>query len=177
MDRVEQSENEVIPEMVNLTNAPNPATTNPEVRSQIDPQAIVESVTIPRPDKQRHYIAAFLFSLYFGWLGVDRFYLAKYFTGILKMLTLGGLGFWAVIDTRLIMVGAMKDHWGNPLLDAKRYRKFARNTVLFTYLAVFLFILLMVISVILAIPQLQSSYDQILELNKLLNGSGQYPGL
>jgi TM2 domain-containing membrane protein YozV len=41
-------------------------------------------------------------SVIFGWLGVDRFMMGKIWTGLLKLITLGGLGFWWLIDIILI---------------------------------------------------------------------------
>ena len=42
-------------------------------------------------------------SVIFGWLGVDRFMMGKVGTGILKLITLGGLGAWWIIDIILIV--------------------------------------------------------------------------
>jgi TM2 domain-containing membrane protein YozV len=44
-----------------------------------------------------------------GWSGIDRFYLKRYFTGILKLITLGGLGFWWILDIFLILIGQLKE--------------------------------------------------------------------
>jgi len=41
-------------------------------------------------------------SVVFGWIGVDRFIMGKIGTGILKLITLGGLGIWWLIDLILI---------------------------------------------------------------------------
>ena len=39
--------------------------------------------------KQRHFLAVFFISFMWGTLGVDRMYLGKWGTGILKLITLG----------------------------------------------------------------------------------------
>ena len=41
-----------------------------------------------------------------GTLGIDRFYLGCSFTGILKLLTFGGLGVWALVDFIRIATGS-----------------------------------------------------------------------
>jgi TM2 domain-containing membrane protein YozV len=41
-------------------------------------------------------------SIIFGVLGVDRFIMGKIGTGILKLITLGGLGIWWLVDVILI---------------------------------------------------------------------------
>jgi len=41
-------------------------------------------------------------SLFFGWLGVDRFMMRQIFTGLLKLVTFGGLGIWYLVDVILI---------------------------------------------------------------------------
>jgi TM2 domain-containing membrane protein YozV len=59
--------------------------------------------------------ATFLFAWFFGALGVHRFYLGRWKTGILMLITLGGLGIWYLIDYFLVGCGAMTDAKGNQL--------------------------------------------------------------
>jgi TM2 domain-containing membrane protein YozV len=50
-----------------------------------------------------------------GALGNDRFYVGHIGLGILKLITCGGLGIWALIDIILIAVDRIRDKDGLPL--------------------------------------------------------------
>lgn len=68
----------------------------------------------------KSFLVAFLLSLFLGVFGVDRFYLGKIGTGILKLVTLGGLGVWATIDFILILAGHTKAKDGSELQGHKK---------------------------------------------------------
>ncbi len=62
---------------------------------------------IPQSDKSG--LACLLLLLFVGWLGAHRFYVRKVGTGLLFILTFGGLGIWWLIDLILIVTGAFTD--------------------------------------------------------------------
>ncbi|KAJ3112973.1 hypothetical protein HDU96_003934 [Phlyctochytrium bullatum] len=66
----------------------------------------------PRCTSDKSYVVAVLLSGFFGTLGIDRFYLGFVVSGILKLVTAGGFGFWWVIDFILIAVNAIPDSHG-----------------------------------------------------------------
>ena len=55
---------------------------------------------------------AILLCFFLGFLGFHRFYVGKIPTGILMLVTLGGLGIWQLIDLISIILGAFKDKEG-----------------------------------------------------------------
>lgn len=63
----------------------------------------------------KNFVVATLLCLFVGVFGVHRFYVGKIGTGILQLITIGGLGIWALIDLIMIIVGAFKDKQGLPI--------------------------------------------------------------
>lgn len=63
----------------------------------------------------KRILPAALLCFFVGFLGVHRFYVGKIGTGILQILTFGGLGIWALIDFIMIVVGSFTDKQGNKL--------------------------------------------------------------
>jgi len=63
----------------------------------------------------KRILPAFLLCFFFGFFGVHRFYVGKFFTGILMILTLGGLGIWVLVDFIIIIIGSFTDRQGNKI--------------------------------------------------------------
>lgn len=63
----------------------------------------------------RSKTAMALFCFFLGGLGVHRFIVGKVGTGILMLLTLGGLGIWTLIDFIVILCGNFTDKDGNKI--------------------------------------------------------------
>ncbi|KAF9346798.1 hypothetical protein BGX34_003609 [Mortierella sp. NVP85] len=64
----------------------------------------------------RSYPIALLLSIFFGYVGIDRFYLGYIITALLKLITAGGLGIWYIVDIVIIAIGALPDHNGCALV-------------------------------------------------------------
>jgi len=73
----------------------------------------------------KSFLAAWLLSLLLGVLGVDRFYLGKVGTGILKLVTVGGIGIWYLVDLIILLAGGTRDKQGNKLADYDKYKVMA----------------------------------------------------
>lgn len=77
--------------------------------------------------KQKNRILALILGATLGVLGMDRFYLGKNVSAIIKAITFGGLGFWWFIDNAMMLIdaflysfgkdnGMVKDAAGNNLI-------------------------------------------------------------
>ena len=60
----------------------------------------------------RSWVVTLLLCWFFGVLGIHRFYVGKTGTGLIQLLTGGGLGIWALIDFIMILFGAFTDENG-----------------------------------------------------------------
>jgi TM2 domain-containing membrane protein YozV len=145
-----------------------PQTTSPEpvVAPVVQPtvQPIVQPVVEATPEiktkkipRQRHFLILFFFSFMWGTFGVDRMYMGLYGTGILKLLTFGGLGLWTMSDFIIVMTGTFKDKQGRVALQAEEYKKFASRTVFW-------------FTIILAVTILASGAELIFSISQIASG-------
>ena len=62
---------------------------------------------------EKRILPTFLLFLVLSWpLGAHRFFLKRYASAILFIITIGGFGIWWIIDFILIVTGTMKDDRG-----------------------------------------------------------------
>lgn len=70
---------------------------------------------LPGVFSDKEWLVALLLSLLIGGLAIDRFYLGYVGLGVVKLLTCGGFGIWALIDIILIAMNRLPDIDGLPL--------------------------------------------------------------
>ncbi len=93
--------------------------------------------------------------------------MGKIWTGLLKLLTFGGLGIWAIIDLTMVMSGSMRDKQGNEMLEYARYKKLANRTVLISTLVILLLAVLTIVSIAYGISEFMQSGG----VNKIIQGA------
>lgn len=67
---------------------------------------------------EKGFVPAILLCFFLGGFGIHRFYVGKIGTGLLQLITLGGLGLWVLVDFIMIVTGSFKDSEGMTLKPA-----------------------------------------------------------
>jgi len=89
----------------------------------IDAEAVVCTscgVMQPLPRElatEKRILPAGLLCFFLGVFGAHRFYVGKIGTGILQLVTLGGLGIWMLVDLIMLVTGEFKDKDGNRITE------------------------------------------------------------
>jgi len=64
---------------------------------------------------EKGFVPTILLCFFLGTFGIHRFYVGKIGTGILMLITFGGLGIWTLVDFIIIVCGNFKDKDGLPI--------------------------------------------------------------
>lgn len=75
------------------------------------------------PEGDKSYVATVVLSYLFGMFGADRFYLGKTRSALVKLFTLGGFGYWWLIDLLITLFGGQRDVWGLRLRGYEQHKK------------------------------------------------------
>lgn len=82
--------------------------------SAVPPDIPEKPITHP-PVSPKNWLVTVLLSFFLGYLGVHRFYAGKIGTGVLMLVTCGGVGVWALIDFIMVLLGRFQDSDGLPI--------------------------------------------------------------
>lgn len=78
--------------------------------------------TSARETSQKNRTIALLLCIFFGYLGIHRFYVGKKGTGVIWMFTAGVVGLGWIIDLVTIAIGGFYDSTGDVLRDWKIHK-------------------------------------------------------
>lgn len=106
------NDSSISPEQLNTT--PGSLST-PSLPNQTEQQITATS--------DKSYVVAWFLSLFLGTFGIDRFYLGRTGTGVLKLITFGGLGIWILVDWFCITLGVTRDRQGRLLSGYSKNRR------------------------------------------------------
>ena len=78
----------------------------------------MEGAPMAAPVSDKGFVPAVLLCFFVGVLGIHRFYVGKIGTGILQLVTFGGLGIWVLVDFVMLVTGNFTDANGDPIKPA-----------------------------------------------------------
>jgi len=63
----------------------------------------------------KDFVPAALLCYFLGFLGMHRFYTGKIITGLLMLVTFGGMGIWTMVDFIMLVTDSFRDADGLPI--------------------------------------------------------------
>ncbi|TAH34281.1 TM2 domain-containing protein [Candidatus Saccharibacteria bacterium] len=106
------------------------------------------ATTVTGINHEKSYVKTLIFSAMFGYFGVDRFYLGKIGTGVLKIVTFGGLGIWVLVDFIITLVGGAREK-GKESLELEDTGKYKPFFIRLTLVWVGIYIAIIVLELLL----------------------------
>ncbi|MEY3182190.1 MAG: hypothetical protein RLZ35_175 [Pseudomonadota bacterium] len=92
---------------------------------------------------EKSAVVTLLLCIFFGSFGIHRFYVGKWFTGILMLITFGGFGIWYLVDIALLVSNRFTDAHCRVIELAKKPINFKTIiTVIAVFIAIFYGILI-----------------------------------
>eukprot|EP00928_Gymnodinium_smaydae_P062722 TRINITY_DN46515_c0_g1_i1.p1 TRINITY_DN46515_c0_g1~~TRINITY_DN46515_c0_g1_i1.p1 ORF type:complete len:178 (+),score=22.65 TRINITY_DN46515_c0_g1_i1:69-602(+) len=82
---------------------------------------------LSEPPLKNKVVLAIIYTFSLGLCGIDRCYMGQWILGTIKCLTLGGFGFWALIDSLVILANLMQKETSINMLGF--YARFSQDEV------------------------------------------------
>ena len=78
---------------------------------------MTSSLALPDGPSEKSRGVALALATLLGPFGAHRFYVGKIGTGLLQLVTLGGLGIWWLVDLIMLVSGEFRDKEGNRITE------------------------------------------------------------